>query len=106
MMRAVSEGDLMQGKVNTVLSCAIESVNELLPEDNQLSKNRETVLLGQNGELDSMGFVNLVASVEDQLERQFGVRVSLVDEVMKVDGELTLGGLSEILERIVRKYIT
>jgi acyl carrier protein len=92
----------MDGKADVVLSSAIDAVNELLPDDRPLSKSPNTVLLGETGELDSMGFVNLVAAVEEQLEKQCGIRYALVDEVMRIDGELTVGRLQEILEGIVR----
>jgi acyl carrier protein len=91
----------MDGNADVVLNYAIDAVNELLPEDRLLSKSTNTVLLGESGELDSMGFVNLVAAVEEQLERQFGIRYALVDEVMRIDGELTVGRLHGILERII-----
>lgn len=94
----------MDGQVERVLSCAIDCVNELLPDDEPLSKEKGTVLLGQDGQLDSMGFVNLVAAVEEELEKQLGIRSVLVDELMKVNGILTVGGLHELLERIVRNH--
>lgn len=94
----------MEEKVREVLNCAIDRVNELLPTGEPLSKENDTVLLGQDGKLDSMGFVNLVVAVEEELETQFGVKVSLSDEVMGGDGELTVGGLHEMLGRIVRDH--
>lgn len=94
----------MDGEIDIVLNSAIDSVNELLPVDRPLSKNKHTVLLGENGELDSMGFVNLVAAVEEQLERQLGIRTSLVDAVMRINGELTVSRLHEMLEGIVGNH--
>ena len=58
-------------------------------------------MLGHDGQLDSMGFVNLVAALEEQLEQQLGIKSVLVDELMKVDGALTVGELQEILKKIV-----
>ena len=92
----------MVGQVETVLNCAIDCVNELLPEDEPLSKEKDTVLLGADGHLDSMGFVNLVAAVEEQLEKQLGVKSVLGDELMKIEGALTVGELHEILQKIVQ----
>jgi acyl carrier protein len=94
----------MEEKVQTVLNCAIDRVNELLPTGEPLSKEKDTVLLGQSGKLDSMGFVNLVVAIEEELEKQLGVRAALADEVMGGDRVLTVGGLHEMLQRIVRDH--
>jgi acyl carrier protein len=99
-----NQGMNMEEKVREVLNCAIDRVNELLPTGEPLSKENDTVLLGQDGNLDSMGFVNLVVAIEEELETQLGVKVSLSDEVMGGDGVLTVGGLHELLQRIVRDH--
>jgi acyl carrier protein len=94
----------MEEKVEKVLNCAIDRVNELLPTGEPLSKEKDTVLLGQGGNLDSMGFVNLVVAIEEELEKQLGVKAALSDEVMGGDRVLTIGGLDEMLRRIVRDH--
>jgi acyl carrier protein len=94
----------MEEKVSKVLSCAIDRVNELLPTGESLPKEEDTVLLGQGGKLNSMDFVNLVVAIEEELEKQLGVRAALVDEVMVGNGVLTVGGLNEMLRRIVRDH--
>jgi acyl carrier protein len=40
----------------------------------------ETPLFGREGFLDSLGLVTLVVAVEQEIERAFGVTVSLADE--------------------------
>lgn len=92
----------MDEQVESVVNCAIDCVNELLPDDEPLSKERDTVVLGPDGRLDSMGFVNLVAAIEEQLEKQFGIKSVLGDELMKIEGALTVGELHEILQKIVQ----
>jgi acyl carrier protein len=94
----------MDEKVQEVLNCAIDRLNELLPADEPLSKEKNTVLLGQGGKLDSTGFVNLVVAIEEELENQLGVTAALVDEVMAQDGVLTVGTLHEMLVRIVHNH--
>ncbi len=94
----------MAEEVEKVLNCAIDRVNEVLPTGEPLSKEKDTVLLGQGSKLDSMGFVNLVVAIEEELEKQLGVRATLVDEVMGGDGVLTVGELHEMVGRIVRDH--
>ena len=45
----------MEEKVQELLNCAMDRVNELLPTGEPLSKEKDTVLLGQGGKLDSIG---------------------------------------------------
>lgn len=40
----------------------------------------DTVLLGEGGEVDSLGLVRLILTVERQLEDDLGVAISLTDE--------------------------
>jgi acyl carrier protein len=94
----------MKEIIENVLNCAIDRVNELLPTGYPLCKEKDTVLLGKGSTLDSMGFVNLVVAIEEELETQLGVKASLSDEVMGGDGELTVGELHELLQRIVRYH--
>ena len=48
----------------------IDSVNDLLPPQQALSRDENVVLLGQQASLDSMGFVNFVVALEEELERE------------------------------------
>ncbi len=59
---------------------AVEGVNEQLPEKNQLEKSVDTILFGKSGKLDSLGFVNLIVAVEEKIEEEFGVMLTLADE--------------------------
>src|SRR6266567_6376912 len=93
----------MENKVENVINCAIDRLNELLPAGQSLPKERTTALLGRDGRLDSMGFVNLVVALEEELEKQLGITATLADEVM-LDGQglSTIGELHELLARVVR----
>ena len=93
----------MEDKIQGIVSCAIDRLNELLPTGQSLPKERTTMLLGRGGWLDSMGFVNLLVALEEELEKQFGITASIADEVM-MDGKglSTVGELHELLARVVR----
>ena len=93
----------MDDKIQNIVSCAIDRVNEVLPTGQSLAKERTTALLGRDGRLDSMGFVNLVVALEEELEKQLGITVTLADEVM-LDGQglSTVGELHELVARVVR----
>lgn len=91
----------MDSKIQNIVSCAIDRLNELLPTGQSLPKERTTTLLGRGGRLDSMGFVNLLVALEEELEKQLGITATLADEVM-MDGLSTVGELHELLARVVR----
>ena len=59
---------------------AIDDVNQMLPQEYWLEKSYETPILGATALLDSMGFVNLIAAVEDRIAEEYGVQVSLMND--------------------------
>ena len=61
----------------------IESVR-LLAEDFDLASlkeaDKQTTLYGNDGALDSMALVNLIADIEDAIHSKYGLYVTLADE--------------------------
>jgi acyl carrier protein len=57
----------------------IEQVNELLPPEQALDARDDLVLVGPNAALDSMGFVNFVVALEEELESQLGKPLNISD---------------------------
>ncbi len=47
---------------------SLDGLNEQLPDDKQMAKSPDTILLGDNGGLDSLGFVNFIGVLEEGLE--------------------------------------
>jgi acyl carrier protein len=60
---------------------AIERLNETLDSGRAVGSTAETVLIGEGGQIDSMGLVLLIASIEEEVEREWGARISLIDVV-------------------------
>jgi acyl carrier protein len=67
-------------RITAIIWQAIDEVNELLPEDGRVPKEENPVLLGSSGSLDSFGLVNLVVALEQRIEEEFGVSLTLADE--------------------------
>ena len=76
------------GKIIQSIMDAIDEINERYPEDKRLSKSVDTVLTGESGKLDSLGLVSFVVSVEERIQNDLGVNISLADEIGNVDGAL------------------
>ncbi len=60
---------------------AITEVNEMLEPGKALEKSPDTVVMGKSAKLDSMGFVTLITSVEENVERTLNETISLMDVV-------------------------
>jgi acyl carrier protein len=58
---------------------SLTEVNEQLPNEAQIQKSLDSTLLAGNGGLDSLGFVNFVALVEEKCAHKYGVTLSLAD---------------------------
>ena len=67
---------------------SLEEVNEQLPSDGQLRKSLDTTLVGNPGGLDSLGFVNFVALVEEKCADKYGISFPLVDRSSEENGAL------------------
>ena len=68
--------------VNMVLSSLVETVAEIDPE-NEIETNtlnESTHLLGRQAVLDSMGLVTLIVNVEQQLQQDHAISITIADE--------------------------
>jgi hypothetical protein len=73
--------------IDIIYECLGE-VNEQLPNDAQIQKSPDTILVGRAGGLDSLGFVNFIALVEAECAHRYGVTVSLMDASSREDAAL------------------
>jgi len=65
---------------------------------------RETPLFGRDGMLDSMGLVALVVALEQAIEDEYGLTVSLADERALSERRSpfrTIGALAEYASRLI-----
>src|SRR6266567_3874183 len=72
---------LVSGEVDfeNVVFRAIDRVNELLPELSAVAKCPDEPLAGVGSKLDSLGMVNLIVAVEEEVARQCGAQIILAD---------------------------
>lgn len=67
-------------RIMQVIFDAMEDVNSQLPPEQQLETSKETVLFGRSGKLDSLALVTLIVAIEEKLEEELEVKVTLADE--------------------------
>lgn len=63
-------------------------------------------IYGSEGLLDSMGLVNLVVTLEEQLQDEYGVAITLANERAMSQSESpfrTVGSLTKFIERLLRE---
>ena len=71
---------MMNDRIKLVIMNSIEEINRQLENEHQLEKSTNTVLFGEGGKLDSLGLINLVVAVEQNIEDEFDVTITLADE--------------------------
>lgn len=93
----------MSSQLRDAVFGAIDELNQLRPPAERIAKSLDTTLSGENGPLDSLGFVNFIVAVEQRLDSVFTSSVSLLDDEMldPTAGHFrTVGALIDYLEQI------
>ena len=93
-------------KIRQAIYRAVEETNEQLPQGRQLEKSPDTVLFGKGGQLDSLGLVSFIVEVEQKIEEELGVSITLADEramSQKNSPFMTLGALTEYVSLLIKE---
>jgi acyl carrier protein len=85
-------------RVVDVVNSAIDDLNEILDADERLGKAPEEALIGNEARLDSLGLVNLIVLVEEKVQKEFGVAITLVDERAMSQSKSPFRNLSSLVE--------
>ena len=64
----------------TIIFEALGELNDALESSERLALSPETLLYGEDGQLDSLQLVELLICSEQRLEDEFGVSMTLADE--------------------------
>lgn len=89
--------------LEAVLS-AVSDLNRQLPPARRLALSRETPLVGAAGHLDSLGLINLIVAVEQQIEDDLSVRIVLTEQETLARSEsvlATIGTLTDHIESLL-----
>ena len=89
-----------------ILFDVIDEVNQEFPEEQRLEKSIDTVLFGKSGKLDSLGLVNLIVAIEQRIEEEFRVLITLADEraiSQKHSPFRTLGTLADYISLLLEE---
>ena len=92
-----------------ILETIYNSINELseqLPQEQQLAQSTKTVLIGKDGRLDSLGLVNLLVIIEQNIEDEFDVSITMADEramSQKRSPFRTIGALADYIDALLKE---
>lgn len=96
----------MKDLIINVVYRSIEEVNSFLENKISLEEGLITPLFGKKGQLDSLGLVNLIVVVEQNIEDEFDVNISLADEralSQKRSPFRTIGSLADYIGIILEE---
>lgn len=90
-----------------ILSIIYDEMNSLLEQDNvQGEMNEETGIYGSSGRLDSMGLVSLLVAVEQAIEDEFDVEITIANAKamsQKNSPFKTVGSLADYVTELVKE---
>lgn len=87
--------NILQAIYNTV-----DEINRQLLDNQQLAKSTDTIIVGDGGQLDSLGVINFLVLLEEKLSQEAGISIALLDEdtIGEVDGPLrTIGRIEQFI---------
>lgn len=67
-------------QVEKLILDALQSINDIMPSDQQIAVSSEMVLFGENPQIDSLSLVSLVVDLESELSDEFDMDISLTDD--------------------------
>ena len=70
----------MKEKILQLIYEAIDVLNTQLPQEEYIEKHDGTALFGSGSKLDSLGLINLIVAVEQNIEDEFDITIILADE--------------------------
>ena len=94
---------------NKIVQAIYEVFDELNSErelGNQLVKADNTVILGADGKLDSLGLVTLIVFLEEKLNDSLGIDITLADEramSLEVSPFKTVSTLTDYVQVLIRE---
>ena len=81
----ISQADLAK-RIDRVVAASIEQVNRQLPVDRKIDMDERSPLFGAEGNLDSLGVVNLIVALQKFVEEEFEMELQLrLEEVIAED---------------------
>ena len=92
----------MSDTLRDIVFDAIDQINALNEGDVKVEKDDSFQLLG-NELIDSLTFINLVSTIEDEIEDRLGKDVTIIDEEVLSRTDMPLASVGTLLALITSK---
>ena len=83
-----------------VIYAAVELYNATAEDGQKVEKSPEAVLFGHGSKLDSLGFISVIVAVEEMIQEEFEVAVSVADERALTQTPSAFGTLGSLAAHI------
>ena len=81
----------------------IDDHNKLNPVELKLDKEVDTILLGYNGVLDSLGLINFLVEVELKINNELSKNLQIIDENLFLDEKGPYSNINSLTDYILMK---
>jgi hypothetical protein len=95
----------LDNKIQNAVFTAVARLNEMRDSESRLNAAPETVIAGPDGQLDSMGLINLLLFAEEEVTRALGCPVDVVGIVAERAASSASFTLSELAELIAKNTL-
>ena len=92
-----------KSQILEIIFKVIDEHNKLNPKELKLEKEDETILLGYNGVLDSLGLINFLVELESKINEDLQNNFSIIDENLFLDQNGPYSNINKLAEFILRK---
>lgn len=92
--------------VDEILNQAIDAFNQTVDPDQQLSHSDSTVIFGPESNLDSLGFVNFIVTIEAEVDSKLNKTIFIVDEESMEMAENPFRTIKSLKELLLHKIQT
>jgi len=69
-------------QIMAAIYSAVDEINQTLPPENHIPKSEDTVLMGPQSAIDSLGVVLLIVAIEQKVSRALGRTVVLTNNML------------------------
>jgi len=95
-------------KIIQIILATIRGLNEDLDEKILIKNDADSPLYGKGSELDSIGLVNLIVALEQNIEDELELSITLADEramSQKHSPFRTIGSLADYIEKLLEEKL-
>ena len=92
-----------QKAVDDIITQSISSFNQTVESDQQIQNSNSTVIFGPGSNLDSLGFVNFIVTIEAEIDSTLNKSIFIVDEESMESAENPFRTIESLKALLIKK---